>query len=85
MVKDSKELKDLKKQRKDLIIEFFEFLFCLIFFPIFGIVIISLWIGDTISNLYKLHKEIKEQKIKDILSNVVVIKDENGYVKDIKL
>lgn len=85
MSKESKDLKDLKKQKKECYIEFYYLIISVLFFPIFGIIMSIMWLCDTISNIHKINKEIKKQKIKDILSDIIIIKDENGFVKDIKL
>jgi uncharacterized membrane protein YqjE len=78
-------VKELKEEKKKIIQDiFFNFLNILLF-PLTGLCLFCLWFGDSIHELLNINKKIKIEKIKEIIRQATIIKDENGNIKDIKL
>ena len=76
----------LLRDKKETISELFYFIVGLLLFPLTGFGLLCLYIAQCISDLHNINKKIKEEKIKEIMKkDLLIIKDENGFIKDIKL
>lgn len=76
----------MDKEKKEALIEVFNWIIAFLFFPLCGLVLIVWALVISIDDLYKINKHIKEEKIKEIIKkDLVIIKDENGNIKEIKL
>lgn len=75
----------LKEEKKEIVKDIFWTFLAILLFPLTGFGLFCMWLGDSIHELIKINKKIKIEKTKDIMRQMVVIKDDNGNIKDIKI
>lgn len=76
-------VKKLKEKKNEIKKDLFDNIIFLIFFPLFGLIASIWYLIDSIKEIREINKKIKIEKIKDILRQTTVIKDENGNIKDL--